>query len=98
MSWSSNARTFGFSAVLVALGLFVAGCMPVYNTTAVSGSVPARLAAIAIDPPAGVIEQEVRNKLIFAFTGGGNPAPAIYAMHLSTAVAETLLGVTPIAT
>lgn len=98
MSWSSSARFFGLPAALLAFGLLVTACMPVYNTTAVSGSVPARLAAIAIDPPAGVIEQEVRNKLIFAFTGGGNPAPPIYTMHLSTAVSETLLGVTPIAT
>jgi LPS-assembly lipoprotein len=94
MSWSSRLRL----PVLLALGLLAAGCMPVYNTTAVSGSVPARLAAIAIDPPAGAIEQEVRNELIFAFTGGGNPAPPIYTLHLSTAVSETLLGVTPIDT
>ena len=98
MSSSRDWSRFRLPAVLLALGLIAAGCMPVYNTTAAGGSVPARLAAIAIDPPAGAIEQEVRNNLIFAFTGGGNPAPPIYTMHLSTAVSETLLGVTPIDT
>ncbi len=98
MSWSSAQKSVRLPAVLLVLAAFVAGCVPVYNTTAPSGSVPARLAAIAIEPPAGAIEQEVRNRLIFAFTGGGNPAPPIYTMRLSTAVSETLLGVTPIAT
>jgi LPS-assembly lipoprotein len=80
------------------VGLALAACMPVYGTSPVAGPVPARLAAIAIDPPANEIEQEVRNNLIFAFTGGGNPAPPIYNLRLSTNVSETLLGVTPIQT
>lgn len=88
--------------------ILMAGCTisPVYGPTA-GGRIPtAELAAITIsspptplnDPIVSRVEQEVRNDLVFAFTGGAAASPPRYTLRLNTIVNETLLGVTRIET
>jgi LPS-assembly lipoprotein len=52
------------------------------------------LRAITIDPVDTRVGQQVRNKLIFAFTGGGEPADPQYRMRLRVTSSETALGIT----
>ena len=71
---------------------------PVYAPGPSGASAPALLAHIAIDPVADRVGQMVRDKLIFALTGGGRGADPLYKMHLTTTVSETALGLNRIDT
>lgn len=68
-----------------ALALALAGCTasPLYAPSAVTGvPLQAEFAAIAIPEVGDRVGQEVRNQLILAFTGGGEPAPPRYELTL----------------
>lgn len=70
-------------ALLLGLGLAVSGCQvrPLYSTDSTTGqTLAAELATIDIAPAKDRVEQEIRNHLIFAFTGGGVPATPAYRL------------------
>ncbi|MBB5754117.1 LPS assembly lipoprotein LptE [Prosthecomicrobium pneumaticum] len=86
----------GAAAALLALGL--AGCTvtPVFmaGSTEIGArpGVSAELAAISIASVSGRVAQQVRNDLIFAFTGGGDEADPLYDLSLQVTSSETRLG------
>ena len=55
-------------------------------------SASAILSHITIDPATDRVGQVVRDKLIFAVTGGGRGGDPLYQMHLTTSVSEAGLG------
>ena len=73
------------TALLVGLGLTLSACQvrPLYSTTSTSGqTLAAELSTIAIDPAKDRLEQEIRNKLIFAFNGGASPSTPAYQLKM----------------
>lgn len=78
------------SRVGLALGVaLVAGaCLrPLYGqNTGAPGAPPtgAVLATIEVEPATNRIDQQVRNQLIFAFTGGGNAPAPMYRLRFTT--------------
>ncbi|ENR68017.1 LPS assembly lipoprotein LptE [Brucella abortus] len=87
-----KAFCIGFFALGAAV--LIAGCsvQPLYSSnhgagSAIGGSVTpdmrTKLASIAIDPAGDIFGQEVRNELIFLFSGGaGEPANPAYRLSL----------------
>lgn len=76
-------RQLGRAVISLSMVAALAGCQvrPLYSS---SSAVPAKIAAIKINPVTDRIGQEVRNKLIFLTTGGaGEPAKADYQLALS---------------
>lgn len=74
-------------ALFVGLGLGLSACQvrPLYSSTTASGQMLAtELSSVEIAPADNRIEQEIRNKLIFAFTGGGLPEAPAYKLVLDT--------------
>ena len=63
---------------------------PLYGPDHRGSSAPAILSHIVIDPTGDRVGQVVRNKLIFALTGGGRGGDPLYTMHLTTTVSETV--------
>ena len=87
-------RTAGRLFALAAVAALAACTVqPVYGPGP-SGmpSAPAILSRIAIDPAGDRVGQVVRDKLIFALTGGGRGGDPLYQMHLTTTVSEAGLG------
>ncbi len=78
-------------AAVLLVGLALAGCQfqPLYaERAAPDGTMrpgpSAQLAAIAVDPPEDRVDQVLRNKLIFLFTGGGDAPPPLYRLRFVT--------------
>jgi len=89
-------RQLGPAAMLAAVAaLWLSACtvQPVYGSKPDGGSVGQTLRAIAIDSVDDRVAQEVRNKLVFYFTGGGEPADPLYRMRLRVSSAQTALGI-----
>ena len=90
----------GLLAVAVLAATFVlAGCnvSPLYGPTLEGSPLAADLAAISIDSPNSRVEQVIRNKLIFDFTGGAEAASAPrYDLRLTANVSEALVGASQI--
>lgn len=80
--------------VALALGVLASACtvQPVYMTIANGPNVAADLSAVSIEDVSDRVGQEVRNNLIFAFTGGGNPATPRYDLSLRVTSADARLG------
>jgi LPS-assembly lipoprotein len=79
-------------------GLAACTVQPVYGPGP-SGTPGAQavLSHIAVDPVgADRVGQVVRNKLMFALTGGGAGSEPKYAMHLTTTISEVALGLNSI--
>ena len=73
-------------ALFVGLGLALSGCQfgPLYSADLTTGqTLASALSAIEIDPAKDRVEQEVRNHLVFAFTGGGAPSTPAYRLVLN---------------
>ncbi|MCC2111427.1 MAG: hypothetical protein KDJ16_05275 [Hyphomicrobiales bacterium] len=81
---ASHWSRLGRGVVLVGL-LFVAGCtfQPLYGERIGGVSVRDDLAAISVEVQDTRLGQEIYNGLIFAFTGGGAPAPSRYYLDLT---------------
>jgi LPS-assembly lipoprotein len=79
-------------AIAVTAGLAACTVQPVYAPGPSGASAPAVLSHIVIDPVGDRVGQVVRNKLIFALTGGGKGGDPLYQMHLTTNVSEAALG------
>ena len=90
-------RQSGPAAIVAfAAALFLAACtvQPVYGPAAGGGSVSQTLRAIHVEPVDTRVGQVVRNRLMFYFTGGGEPADPQYRMRLRVTASETALGIT----
>ena len=90
-------RRAAVAAVLFTLAAFsLSGCFvqPLYGSAAGGGTVHAALRGIAIEPVDDRVAQQVRNKLIFGFTGGAGASDPTYKMKLTTSVTEVALGIT----
>jgi len=90
-------RQSGTAAIMaLAAVMFLSACtvQPVYGPGPGGGSVSQTLRAIAIEPVDSRVAQVVRNRLLFYFTGGGEPADAQYRMTLSVSSSSTALGIT----
>lgn len=88
-------RRFAPVATMAAVAaLFLSACtvQPVYGPTA-NSSVAQTLRSITIDPVDTRVAQQVRNKLIFYLTGGGEVADPQYRMNLRVTTSETALGI-----
>ena len=74
-------------ALFVGLGLGLSACQvrPLYSSTTASGQTLAtELSTVEIAPAKNRVDQEIRNNLIFAFTGGGDPAQPAYRLVIET--------------
>jgi LPS-assembly lipoprotein len=96
MSWSD--RPFGrLTPAVAAIALFcgpglLAGCSvsPLYGNAYAPTSTAAQVASIGIKPVSTRQAQEVRNHLIFMFSGGqGSPAEPAYFMDLVVSSSRT---------
>lgn len=84
------------AVVALAAAILLAACtvQPVYGPAAGGGSVDQTLRAITIEPVDTRVGQVVRNRLVFLFTGGGEPADPQYRMRLRVTSSQTALGIT----
>ena len=74
-------------ALFMGLGLGLSACQvrPLYSSNTTTGQTLAtELSSVEIAPADNRIEQEIRNNLIFAFTGGGTPEAPAYKLVLDT--------------
>jgi LPS-assembly lipoprotein len=72
-------------ALFLGLGLTLSACQvrPLYSTSTTSGqNLSSDLASIEIAPARDRVEQEIRNNLIFAFTGGGYAGDPVYRLEI----------------
>jgi LPS-assembly lipoprotein len=88
------AGRLGLAAMLLAAGLaVVSGCtvQPLYSTSPIStssvtGSIGGELSTVEVKPVTTRVGQQVRNQLIFLFSGGdGQPAQPRYTLNLAVA-------------
>jgi LPS-assembly lipoprotein len=89
--WTGAIRG-GLAAL--ALGVLASACtvQPVYMPIAQGPQVAADLSAISIEDVSDRVGQQVRNNLIFGFTGGGVAAPARYDLAMRVTSREARLG------
>ncbi|HEX2447319.1 MAG TPA: LPS assembly lipoprotein LptE [Methyloceanibacter sp.] len=101
MWWRSHALIAALCACLGASALAGCGFQPLYGGTTAGG---ARLAEVMkgvdITPIPGRVGQKLRNELIFATTGGNNPAPTRYRVDIviKESVTDQLVQITGDAT
>lgn len=101
MSWSDRSPLRGALSAAAGLSLLCvamlsAGCTvgPLYGNAYAPTSTAARVANIGIKPVTTRQAQEVRNHLIFMFSGGqGNPADPAYTMTLIVSSSSTAAAV-----
>ncbi|MBN9024260.1 MULTISPECIES: LPS assembly lipoprotein LptE [Kaistia] len=93
-SGSGLTRLVRGGLAALALGVLAAGCtvQPIYMPIASGPNVAADLSAIQVEDVSDRVGQEVRNNLIFGFTGGGNPAPPRYELTMRVTSADARLG------
>ncbi|HVV94618.1 MAG TPA: hypothetical protein VHD15_14500 [Hyphomicrobiales bacterium] len=93
MSWPERLRVVPATLAAAALAALLAGCnvQPLYGShrmsagfasPAAAGGIAAKLAAVQVIPIEGRVGQEIRNELIYRFTGGDNPAPMRYRLAI----------------
>jgi LPS-assembly lipoprotein len=88
-------------AGLAASALAGCGFQPLYGGTTAGGAKLAEvMAAVDVTPIPGRVGQKLRNELIFAATGGGNPAPSRYKLDIvvKESVTDQLVQITGDAT
>jgi LPS-assembly lipoprotein len=101
MWWRSHALIAALCACLGASALAGCGFQPLYGGTTAGG---ARLAEVMkgvdVTPIPGRVGQKLRNELIFATTGGNNPAPTRYRVDIviKESVTDQLVQITGDAT
>jgi len=83
MWWRSPALMLALCAGLTGLALSACGFQPLYGTTAGGQKLAAVMASVDVVPIPGRVGQKLRNELIFASTGGGNPAPTRYKLDIA---------------
>jgi len=85
-------------SLAVTAALAACTVQPVYGPGPSGSSAPAILSHIVIDPVGDRVGHVVRDKLIFALTGGGRGGDPLYKMHLTTTVSEVALGLNSVDT
>ncbi len=77
--------TGAFTSVLALTLVMLSGCAfkPLYSNTAGNQELAAVLASIEVQEVPGRVGQQVRNELIFRFTGGGHPNAPQYKLVLA---------------
>ncbi len=84
MSWFDRSPRIAMAAAVALLG---GACIqPLYGQRGATGGVSpvaASLAAIEIEPATNRVDQQLRNSLIFAFTGGGAAPAPMYRLKIS---------------
>jgi LPS-assembly lipoprotein len=85
-------------ALAATVALAACTVQPVYAPGPSGSSALAVLSHVVIDPASDRVGQVVRDKLIFALTGGGRGGNPLYQMHLTTTVSEVGLGLNRIDT
>lgn len=93
-AWRRAGRLARGGLFALTLGALAAACtvQPVYMPIANGPNVAADLSAISIEEVNDRVAQQVRNNLIFGFTGGGKAAPARYDLAMRVTSRETRLG------
>ncbi|BCP55780.1 hypothetical protein K32_43970 [Kaistia sp. 32K] len=91
---SAAGRLARAGLVAVGLGMLASACtvQPVYMPIAQGPQVAADLSAISVEDVSDRVAQEVRNNLIYGFTGGGKAAPTRYELSMRVTSAEARLG------
>jgi LPS-assembly lipoprotein len=101
MWWRSSALFASLLAGLAALALAGCGFQPLYGGTTAGGArLSEVMAGVEITPIPGRVGQKLRNELIFANTGGGNPGPARFRLDIvvKESVTDQLVQITGDAT
>jgi LPS-assembly lipoprotein len=101
MSWRSHALIAAFCAGLAASALAGCGFRPLYGGTTAGGTKLVEvMKAVDITPIPGRVGQKLRNELIFATTGGDDPAPTRYKLDIviKESVTDQLVQITGDAT
>ena len=97
MSWG-NGRVAARLLAVVVLGALTAGCFqPMYAERTVTGEPALREKLSAVDvsdiatvqPADARLGVELRNGLIFSFTGGGSPAPPTHKLVVRMSTTRT---------
>lgn len=86
-------RVIGLAG-LALLAVLASACTvrPVYMQTPPGSPAMADLSAISVNDAIDRVGQEVRNNLVFAFTGGKPPAPPRYDLAIFVSTSEARLG------
>ncbi len=101
MWWRSPALFVALLAGLTALALAGCGFQPLYGGTTAGGQRLAEvMSGVDITPIPGRVGQKLRNELIFANTGGGDPGKTRYKLDIAIkeSVADQLVQITGDAT
>ncbi len=101
MWWRSPALFAALLAGLTALALAGCGFQPLYGGTTAGGQRLAEvMSGVDITPIPGRVGQKLRNELIFANTGGGDPGKTRYKLDIAIkeSVADQLVQITGDAT
>jgi LPS-assembly lipoprotein len=101
MWWRSPALFAALLAGLAALALAGCGFQPLYGGTTAGGQKLAEvMSGVNITPIPGRVGQKLRNELIFANTGGGDPGKTRYKLDIAIkeSVADQLVQITGDAT
>jgi LPS-assembly lipoprotein len=101
MWWRSPALFAALLAGLTALALAGCGFQPLYGGTTAGGQKLAEvMSGVNITPIPGRVGQKLRNELIFANTGGGDPGKTRYKLDIAIkeSVADQLVQITGDAT
>ncbi|MEJ1159774.1 LPS assembly lipoprotein LptE [Prosthecomicrobium sp. N25] len=89
-------RRLAGPAALLAAALALGACSdirPLYGTTAAGDTTVARLASIDLKLVDSRVSQRVRNELVFAFYGGGEPAKPAYRLDLRVTDSSIPVGI-----
>jgi LPS-assembly lipoprotein len=101
MWWRSHVIFAMLCAGFAAFALSGCGFQPLYGGTTPGGQKLATvMEGIEVTPIPGRVGQKLRNELIFANTGGGNPGPKRYLLDISIkeSVTDQLVQITGDAT
>lgn len=96
MSSPDRDPTRRAALALLAAGLALAGCSdvrPLYGSLDGNSPVAARMASVDVQLADSRVSQRIRNELLFAFYGGGEPAQPAYRLNLRINEASVPVGV-----
>ena len=79
----NGLKKIAFLGAVFAFGVALSACRPMYGQTSLGSNATQELAAIEIDPVPGRVGQQIRNELIFLFTGGNHPVEPNYKLELT---------------
>ena len=87
----SIVKNIKLLGIILIFGVFLGACRPMYGETSMGSHTTTELAAVEIGLLPGRVGQQIRNELIFLFTGGDNAAQPKYKLEI--AYRQSVLGV-----